>query len=221
MDQQRHKPVLVELWDCTQPVSMRTMPYLQAWHDAYSDAGLRVVGIHTPCCEESKDEEEVGKAVKRLGITYPVMFDPEGEAWQFYGAQGYPSRYLFNGDFRLEDVHVGEGAYEATELLIQALLGVEQATVPNFRPADSDDAEFVIPSADREGNGSGAYAAGSVWISAAGSGTVTVNGEDFQVEGPIAFEAIANPAHTEGEVEIEATEGVTILSTCFAPGIPA
>ena len=221
MDQQRHKPVLVELWDVTQPVSMRTRPYLQAWHDAYSEAGLRVVGIHTPCREESNDEEALGEAIERLGITYPVMFDPDGEAWQFYGAQGYPSRYLFNGDFRLEDVHVGEGAYEETELLIQGLLGVEQPTVQPFRPTDPDDAEFVIPSADREGNGSGPYAAGSVWISAAGNGTVTVNGKEFEVAGPIAFEAITNEVHTEGEVVITASEGVTLLATCFSPGVPA
>jgi hypothetical protein len=221
MDQQRHKPVLVELWDVTQPVSMRTMPYLQRWHELYSDQGLRVVGIHTPCREESKDEDALGAAIERLGITYPVMSDPEGDAWEFYGAQGYPSRYLFNGDFRLEDVHVGEGAYEDTELLIQQLLGIEQATVPPFRPTDSDDAEFVVPSADREGNGSGPYSAGSVWVSAAGTGTVAVNGTDFPVNGPVAFEAIANESHTDGEVVIEAEDGVTILATCFAPGQPA
>ncbi len=221
MDQQRHKTVLVELWDVTQPVSMRTLPYLQAWHEAYEEAGLRVVGIHTPCCEESKSEEAVGAAVERLGITYPVMFDPEGEAWQFYGAQGYPSRYVFNGDFRLEDVHIGEGAYEETELLLQKLLGANQPTVEPFRPTDPDDAEFVVPSADRAGNGSGIYAAGSVWISAAGSGSVTVNGTVFKVDGPVAFEAIAHPVHTEGELEISSSDGVTILATCFAPGTPA
>jgi hypothetical protein len=221
MDKQRHKPVLVELWDITQPVSMRTMPYLQAWHDRYSDAGLRVVGIHTPCRTESKDEEVLGTAIERLGITYPVMSDPDGEAWEFYGAQGYPSRYLFNGDFRLEDVHVGEGAYEQTELLIQGLLGLEEETTPPLRATDSDDTEFVIPSADRDGNGSGPYAAGSVWLSAAGTGSVTVNGTGFEVDGPIAFEAIAHETHLEGELEIEPGEGVVILATCFAPGIPA
>jgi hypothetical protein len=221
MDKQRHRPVLVELWDVTQPVSMRTMPYLQAWHDRYAEAGLRVVGIHTPCREESNDEEALGKAIERLGITYPVMFDPEGEAWEFYGAQGYPSRYLFNGDFRLEDVHVGEGAYADTELLIQGLLGIEEDTTPAFRPTDSDDAEFVIPSADREGNGSGAYSAGSVWVSAAGQGSVNVNGTDFDVNGPIAFEAITSQTHLEAELQIEPTDGVVILATCFAPGVPA
>jgi len=149
------------------------------------------------------------------------MSDPEGDAWEFYGAQGYPSRYLFNGDFRLEDVHVGEGAYVETEKLVQSLLGVEQPALEPFRVTDSDDVEFVIPSEDREGNGSGTYAAGSVWISAAGSGLVKVNGKDFEIAGPIAFEAIAHDAHTEGTLEIETGDGVTLLATCFAPGTPA
>jgi Tol biopolymer transport system component len=54
-----------------------------------------------------------------------------------------------------------------------------------------------------------------------GQGSINVNGADFDVNGPIAFEAIAHDAHTEGTLEIEAGDGVTLLATCFAPGTPA
>ena len=36
--------VLVEFWDFARVNSLRTMPYLKAWHERYSDAGLRVIG---------------------------------------------------------------------------------------------------------------------------------------------------------------------------------
>ncbi|MSW88573.1 MAG: redoxin domain-containing protein [Actinobacteria bacterium] len=219
MDKQRHRPVLVELWDMTRPESMRTIPYLQALHDRYSEAGLRVVGVHTASREETKDEAAVEAAVNRLGITYPVLADPDGEMWLFYGAQGYPSRYLFNGDFRLEDMQVGEGLYGDLELMIQGLLDLNQEPLDPFRPEDADDVALIVPTADREGPANGQYAAGSVWLSLIGEGTVAVNGQEFSVPGPCALEVISNSNHHEGELEIEASSGVTVLSTCFAPGL--
>jgi hypothetical protein len=58
-------------------------------------------------------------------------------------------------------------------------------------------------------------------VSAAGQGSINVNGADFDVNGPIAFEAITSQTHLEGELQIESTDGVVILATCFAPGVPA
>ena len=36
--------VLVEFWDFARVNSLRTLPYLVAWHERYSDAGLQVIG---------------------------------------------------------------------------------------------------------------------------------------------------------------------------------
>ena len=47
MDQQRGRPVLIEFWDFCRPNSLRTLPYVKAWHERYEAAGLRVIGVHT------------------------------------------------------------------------------------------------------------------------------------------------------------------------------
>ncbi|MEI7559920.1 MAG: redoxin domain-containing protein [Actinomycetes bacterium] len=221
MDKQRHRPVLVELWDMTQPASMRTIAYMNEWHARYAEAGLRVIGVHTASRPEAEDEAAIEAAVKRLGINYPVVVDTDGEIWSFYGPQGYPSRYLFNGDFRLEDIQVGEGGYTETEELILGLLDLKAEPFGPVRPEDSDDALIVVPSAERPGLGSGPYAAGSVWLSVTGSGTVVVNGTSFDVDGPAALEVVTNPVHTEGDLTVTPDAGVTVLATCFAPGIAA
>ena len=39
-----------------------------------------------------------------------------------------------------------------------------------MRAADDDDAQIVVPTADRDGAYSGPYAAGEVWVVAAGAG---------------------------------------------------
>ena len=46
MDQQLGRPVLIEFWDFCRPNSLRTLPYLKAWHERYAGAGLRVIGVH-------------------------------------------------------------------------------------------------------------------------------------------------------------------------------
>ena len=40
--------MLVEFWDFCRPNSLRTLPYVKAWHERYAAAGLRVIGVHCP-----------------------------------------------------------------------------------------------------------------------------------------------------------------------------
>ena len=126
MDQQRGRPVLVEFWDFCRVNSLRTLPYLSAWHERYAADGLRVIGIHTGGFAPARDNAAVRAAVARLGIAYPVVIDERLELWDFYGNEGWPARYLWDPQGALYSRHYGEGAYEETEREIQALLGVER-----------------------------------------------------------------------------------------------
>ncbi len=129
MDKQRGRPVLVEFWDFCRVNSLRTMPYLKAWHERYAGDGLRVVGVHTGGFLPARVTENVVAAVERLGIEYPVVIDEQLELWDLYGNEGWPARYLWDQQGALYSLHYGEGAYQETEREIQALLGVERALV--------------------------------------------------------------------------------------------
>ena len=126
--------MLVEFWDFCRPNSMRTLPYVRAWHERYAEDGLRVIGVHSPGFEPSRDEQAVRDAVARLGIEYPVLIDSELGVWQEYENAGWPARYLFDGHARLFEYHYGEGAYAETELAIQELLGVEREPLSRCAP---------------------------------------------------------------------------------------
>ena len=65
------RPLLVEFWDFCRPNSMRTLPYLKAWHERYAEAGLRVVGVHCPGFEISREEER-GPRGRRERSTSPT-----------------------------------------------------------------------------------------------------------------------------------------------------
>jgi thiol-disulfide isomerase/thioredoxin len=216
---QRGRPMLVEFWDFCRPNSLRTLPYVQAWHERYAEAGLRVIGVHCPGFEISHDEQAVRDAVARLGISYPVLIDSELEVWNEYENAGWPARYLFDGRARLFDYHYGEGSYADTELAIQELVGVDIEPLAPLRPEDAPDAQLAAQTEDREGAYCGPYEAGGVWAVLGGSGRLRVNGEDLTIAHPGAYPLIEHERHTQGIVEIEPGDGVRCLATCFTPGV--
>lgn len=219
MDKQIGRPVLVEFWDFCRPNSIRTLPYVQAWHERYREDGLRVIGIHRGGFAPSQDPDAVAPACERLGVAHPVVVDARGELWDFYGNQGWPARYLWNRDGMLHSFHYGEGAYDETERELQALLGIQRDLVTPRRPEDAPSAALGLQSDDREGAYSGPYEAGGVWAVVSGVGRLEVNGKVFAVEHPGALAVIEHERHTEGVLELEPADGVTVHATCFTPGL--
>ncbi len=232
---QRGKPMLVEFWDFCRPNSLRTLPYLKAWHERYSQLGLRTIGVHSPGFTPARDEETVREAITRLGIQYPVLIDRELEVWREYENQGWPARYLFDGRARLFEYHYGEGAYVETELAIQELLGVAREPLQPIRPEDAPDAQLLPQTQDQEGAYSGPYEAGGVWAVLEGCGKLKVsvtgtNGDmakqsessilrELTVSHPGAYPLIEHERHTTAALALELDTGVRCLATCFTPGL--
>jgi hypothetical protein len=154
--------VLVEFWDFARVHSLRTLPYLEGWHERYGEAGLALIGVHSPGYSFGREREAVERAVERLEVRYPVLLDPELELWRIYGNRGWPGRYLFDRFGVLRFMHYGEGDYRATELAIQeCLLEIDsELRLPEpldpIRPEDApgvllepQTADIALPS-DRE-----------------------------------------------------------------------
>jgi thiol-disulfide isomerase/thioredoxin len=217
---QRGKPMLVEFWDFCRPNSIRTLPYVKAWHERYADHGLRVIGVHCPGFAPSHDEQLVRDAIARLEIEHPVLIDSEFEVWQEYENRGWPARYLFDGHARLLEYHYGEGGYLETELAIQELLGIEREPLAPLRAEDAPDARLMPQTADQPGAWSGPYEAGGVWAVLDGTGAVTVNGEaTLSIEHTGAFQILKHERHTEAVLQLDVSEGIECLATCFTPGL--
>lgn len=219
MDKQRGRPVLVEFWDFCRVNSLRTLPYLQAWHERYAEAGLRVISVHAPGFEASREEDAVRAAVERLGIEHPVLIDAEMKLWSLYGNEGWPARYLFDQHGMLFDVHLGEGGYAVTERAIQELLGIERDVVAPVRPEDDPDAMVVAQTPDQPGAWSGPYEAGGVWAVLEGRGEVVANGRTIAVDHPGAYPLVEHDRHTVGVLELDVSDGVTCHAVCFTPGL--
>ena len=116
------KVVLYDFWTYSCINCIRTLPYLTAWDEKYSDEGLVIVGIHTPEFEFEKEYDNVVFATKKFGIKYPVIQDNDKEVWNDFQNRYWPRKYIADHEGYIRFDHIGEGAYKETEKVIQVLL---------------------------------------------------------------------------------------------------
>jgi len=116
------KVVLYDIWTYSCINCVRTLPYITAWDDKYSEQGLLVIGIHSPEFEFEKDPENVKIAIEKYGIGYPVVLDNDMETWKAFENKYWPRKYIADHEGYLRYDHIGEGGYQETEKVIQKLL---------------------------------------------------------------------------------------------------
>jgi cytochrome c biogenesis protein CcdA/thiol-disulfide isomerase/thioredoxin len=118
----RGRVVLVDFWTYTCINCLRTLPYLEAWDRRYRNAGLTIVGVHTPEFAFEHDAGNVGRAIRRLGIRYPVVQDNDNGTWDAYANMYWPADYLVDAKGEVRYASIGEGDYDKTENAIRLLL---------------------------------------------------------------------------------------------------
>jgi cytochrome c biogenesis protein CcdA/thiol-disulfide isomerase/thioredoxin len=118
----RGRVVVVDFWTYSCVNCVRTLPYLRAWFEAYRDEGLVIVGVHTPEFEFEKNPANVARAIRDLGVTWPVVQDNDYVQWNLYSNQYWPAHYFIDAAGRVRYFHFGEGGYDVGEKVIQELL---------------------------------------------------------------------------------------------------
>ena len=116
------KVVLVDFWTYTCINWLRTLPYIRAWHEAYQDHGLVVIGVHTPEFPFEHDLENVRRAVNEMQVTYPVAIDNDYAIWEAFDNHYWPALYLVDTEGRIRHQQFGEGDYDEAERIMQQLL---------------------------------------------------------------------------------------------------
>jgi thiol-disulfide isomerase/thioredoxin len=118
----RGKVVLIDFWTYTCINSLRPLPYVKGWAAKYKDAGLVVIGVHSPEFSFERERENVENAVRDLAVSYPVAIDSERLIWQAFDNKYWPAQFFIDGKGRIRYHHFGEGDYGQLERVIQKLL---------------------------------------------------------------------------------------------------
>jgi cytochrome c biogenesis protein CcdA/thiol-disulfide isomerase/thioredoxin len=122
LDELRGEVVLVDFWTYACINCQRSIPHVVAWDEAYRDAGLRVVGIHSPEYAFEKEPRNVEAGIRSFGIEYPVALDNSLATWTNYRNRYWPAHYLIDAQGTVRHITFGEGHYADTERLIRELL---------------------------------------------------------------------------------------------------
>jgi thiol-disulfide isomerase/thioredoxin len=118
----RGKLVLVDFWTYTCINWLRTLPYLRAWAQTYQDHGLVVIGVHTPEFDVEHDLDNVRRAVRDLGVDYPVAVDSDYAIWTAFDNHYWPALYVVDAQGQVRHHRFGEGGYQQVEMILRQLL---------------------------------------------------------------------------------------------------
>jgi len=128
----RGKVVLIDFWTYSCINCLRELPYVKAWAQKYGSAGLVIIGVHTPEFAFERVVGNVQKAVKDLGVTYPVAVDSDYKIWGAFNNQYWPALYFIDAKGIIRHHHFGEGEYDDSERIIKQLL--HEAGAQDVRP---------------------------------------------------------------------------------------
>ena len=233
---------LVWFWDYCSLNSLRSLPYLQEWHRRYHDAGLRVIGVHSPQFQFGRDRECVERAVQMLDIEFAVALDPDYATWREYGNEVWPSLYVWDRRGVLRHYHHGEGDYDETELAIQELLHEVEANakfpepMAPLRRTDRPGTLVRVPTPhqyledDRSGRPVSAgerltvrYEGATAAAVLEGKGRVDVllDGQRRRtvlLDGPRLYKLVESGQHEEHEIELHFRDDSLAYAFTFAPG---
>jgi hypothetical protein len=90
-----------------------------------------VVAIYTPEFAHERVPANVARAVRELGIRYPVMLDPDFAYWNLMNNRYWPAFYLVDRQGRIAataigELHDGEARTERFEAQLRALLASQR-----------------------------------------------------------------------------------------------
>lgn len=119
MTELRGKVVVVNFWASWCHECRPEMPALERLHREFASRGLAVIGINA-----REDNETIRRYAKELGLTFPLILDPDGKINALYGVVGLPTTFVVGRDGRAVAFGIGsrEWASAPARALIEALL---------------------------------------------------------------------------------------------------
>ncbi len=118
----RGKVAMVEIWTFACINCLHALPHIKETAERYREKGLVTIGVHTPELPRERSRANVEDAIKRLGVTFPVVLDNNFTIWKAFKNEYWPSVYLVDRKGRIRFHHDGEGQYAEIDAAVALLL---------------------------------------------------------------------------------------------------
>lgn len=133
-DALKRGPVVLAIFDSPGKSSKALLPMLQRMAERYAETPLTVIGIsqYSPNITRS--------IVRRLGLTFPVLVEPEGyPVSRAFDIEATPTTYLIGSDGKVKFSTVAffRGPFDMLVTTTAAELGVEPQTIYDERDAET------------------------------------------------------------------------------------
>lgn len=110
---------IVNFWATWCGPCVAEIPEFQAFHEKYSDQGVKVIGIAL----DEQGAEIVQPFVEEMNMTYLSLIDTsQMAASKFGGIYAIPTTFIVDRDGMVQKKHVGQMSYERLESAVLPLL---------------------------------------------------------------------------------------------------
>ncbi|MDP2599675.1 MAG: TlpA disulfide reductase family protein [Deltaproteobacteria bacterium] len=111
------KVVILNFWATWCPPCLAEMPSLEKLHRQLSSSGGVVVGVNHDSSNLLRSKEAVAGFVKRVPLSFPVLYDIESQASNLYGIYALPQTFIIGRDGRVLAVVSGAQDWTSSEFL--------------------------------------------------------------------------------------------------------
>jgi len=119
LSEHRGEVVMINFWATWCGPCRQEMPLLNRIHEKYRKAGFTLLGVNI----DDNSANALAMA-KKLGVTFPILFDAEKRISRLYDVDGMPSTVLIDRDGKVRYIHRGyrAGYEDLYEMQIRELL---------------------------------------------------------------------------------------------------
>jgi cytochrome c biogenesis protein CcmG/thiol:disulfide interchange protein DsbE len=95
LDDYRGKVVLLNIWATWCAPCRVEMPSIQALHQSLAQKGLKIVAVSV---DDPGSDKQIRDFVNQYGLTFDILYDPDGKIRDEYQTTGYPETIIIGKD---------------------------------------------------------------------------------------------------------------------------
>lgn len=147
-----NKLILLDIFSCSCMNCLRSLEFIKKIDAMYKGLGLDTILVHPPEWEFEKDSKNISDAIKKHGISLPVIIDKSKRIIKKLKISFWPAQVLVKDGAVLYS-HIGEGNYKKLEETIIKLLDADNANPKRVFAREPKYSEFPAVYCGRKNHG--------------------------------------------------------------------